>query len=241
MNIQLNKLLIILMGCISLSANAIEIPATNDLDLSSLMAQCAPTVHPDTMKAVMSAESRGHKFAIADAGPVKLPWAKRKSMVRSLYPTSLDEAESIVNELLKKGHTVSLGLGQVNDRNLSKMGISVRDAFDPCMNLAVSGKILTEFYQRAVVRFGAGPQALKAALSAYNSGSWVRGAQDGYVDLVIKQHGRNLTLTSNKPISNSSYRQKSRKHRIYSPDSGMENIKQFSMTSVSFEEVLKNE
>ncbi len=240
MNIQLKSFLIIFIFCFINSAFAEENNGA-EFDVKTLMAQCAPTVHPDTMSAVMSAESRGHKYAIADAGPVNLPWAKRKTMVRSIYPSTLDEAESIVNGLLAKGHTVSLGLGQVNDRNLAKMGMSVRDAFDPCINLAASGKILTEFYHKAVVRFGTGPQALKAALSAYNSGSWVRGAQDGYVDLVIRQHGKNIPLRSTFQVSSNTNRKKGGKHRIYSPESEIKDSRSFSMTSIAFEEAIKNE
>ena len=165
-----------------------------DGGFANLISRCAPTVHPETMAAVISAESRGHQFAIADAGPVKLPWSVRKSMVRSFYPDSADAAVSIASQLIANGHTVSLGLAQVNDRNLAKYGLSVRDVFNPCTNVAVGGKILTDFYQRAVLKFGYNQRALVAAISAYNSGDWVRGANDGYVGLVYKQVGKPLGI-----------------------------------------------
>ena len=165
-----------------------------DEKFSSLIARCAPTVHPETMAAVISAESRGNQFAIADAGPVALPWSQRKHLVRSHYPESLEAAVATASELVRKGHTVSLGLSQINDRNLSRYGVSIRDVFDPCVNVSVGGRILTDFYTRAVVKFGQNAAALQAALSGYNSGDWVRGARDGYVGLVYKQVGKPLAI-----------------------------------------------
>ncbi|HAL37218.1 MAG TPA: hypothetical protein DCP03_03520 [Polaromonas sp.] len=99
-------------------------------------------------------------------------------------------------ELIASGHTVSLGLAQVNDRNLPKLGLSVRDVFEPCTNLAAGGKILTDFYQKAMQKFGPGARALRAAISAYNSGDWMRGENEGYVGLVYKQVGRPLAMRS---------------------------------------------
>lgn len=182
------------------AANAQVVVQGVDPQLSALLARCAPTVHPETMAAVISAESRGHQFAIADAGPLSLPWSQRKAMVRSLYPGSVQEAVTIAQDLIAKGHTVSLGVSQVNDRNLKGMGVTIQDMFDPCTNVAVGGKILTDFYERAVKKFGEGPGALQAALSAYNSGDWSRGARDGYVNLVYKQLGRPLTIRTERVV-----------------------------------------
>jgi hypothetical protein len=103
-------------------------------DLSLLIARCAPTVHPETMAAVISAESRGQQYAIADAGPKNMPWAQRKGLVRSYYLASLEDAVATATGLIASGHTVSLGITQVNDRNLASLGISLRDIFDPCTN-----------------------------------------------------------------------------------------------------------
>lgn len=169
-----------------------------DPGLGELIARCAPTVHPETMAAVISAESRGHQFAIADAGPVNMPWSKRKALVRSIYPGSLDEAVGTAQALIANGHTVSLGMAQVNDRNLADLGVSIKDVFDPCTNVRAGGQILTAFYEKAARQFGPGTTALRAALSAYNSGDWVRGAKDGYVDRVYQQRGKALSITTQR-------------------------------------------
>lgn len=175
----------------SAGAGASEIAGLN---VDDLLKRCAPSVHPETMQAILNTESRGNVFAVADAGPVALPWSQRKSMVRSHYPPDKASAVRLVNDLLARGHTVSLGLAQINDRNLAKLGVQVESIFDPCANVAAGASILSSFYASAVKSFGPTPRALRAALSAYNSGSFVRGEKDGYVDLVFRQAGKPLVL-----------------------------------------------
>ena len=184
---------VMLVGIAGMS-NAAQAGKAVDPELYAFIARCAPTVHPETMAAVISTESRGHQFAIADAGPVRLPWSQRKHMVRSFYLNSAEEAVAKATELIAKGHTVSLGLSQINDRNLKRLNLSIRDVFNPCTNIAAGGQILTQFYQKALREFGPGTRALRAALSGYNSGNWVRGEQDGYVDIVYRQVGVPLAI-----------------------------------------------
>lgn len=189
-----------LFSCHAIDAFA-DIPMSqSDPELYMFIARCAPTVHPETMAAVISTESRGKQFAIADAGPVNLPWSQRKNMVRSFYMSSLDEAVSKASSLISQGHTVSLGLAQVNDRNLKSLNLSLRQIFDPCVNVAAGGQILTGFYKKAYQHFGPGTKAMRAALSAYNSGSWIRGEQDGYVDLVYRRAGLSPSVHSNSSV-----------------------------------------
>lgn len=187
----MKNLLIIIISSFfgwSLSAWA-QPPAINEL-----LMRCAPTVNPQTMAAVISAESRGNPYAVADAGPLSLPWSQRKYLVRSMSFMTKDQAVAAANRLITAGHTVSLGLAQINDRNLKNFGISVDDVFDDCTNVAVGGRILTNFYERAVRQFGNTQTALNAALSAYNSGDWWRGERDGYVNQVKQQVGKPLVI-----------------------------------------------
>lgn len=163
-------------------------------DVEALLKRCAPSVHPETMRAVLSVESRGNMLAVADAGPVALPWSQRKHLVRSHYPATMPEAVGLVKRLLADGHTVSIGLAQINDRNLKKVGLTVEQAFEPCANVAAGARILSSFYVDAVQTYGSGVKALRAALSAYNSGSFVRGEAEGYVDLVYRRAGRELVI-----------------------------------------------
>jgi len=171
-------------------------------EMETMLAECAPNVHPETMAAVISAESRGNRFAIADAGPKHLPWSQRKSMVRSFYLPTVDDAIAKAQELISQGHTVSLGPAQINDRQLPRLGLSIEDVFDSCTNLRAGGQILGECYSRASKLHGPGHRALRAALSCYNSGDMARGEKEGYVDLVYSQRGKDLVLrTSGKAMS----------------------------------------
>jgi type IV secretion system protein VirB1 len=141
------------------------------------------------MRALIGAESQWRQFAVADAGPRHLPWIKRKALVRSYFFATQSDAVAKSKELLNKGHTVSVGLTQINDQNFVALGLDIDRAFDVCLNMAGGAKILTDYYIRAVRLFGDTPAALRAALSGYNSGSWERGERDGYVDLVYLQAG----------------------------------------------------
>lgn len=162
--------------------------------LSALVRRCAPSVHPTTMEAIIKTESKGHAFALADAGPVHLPWSERKHLVRSYFESSVESATKRATELVAAGHTVSLGLAQINNRNLAALGLSIREVFDPCTNIGAGAKILTDFYQRASAIMGEGDQALRAAISAYYSGDWSRGQTEGYVATVLRNVGRPLAL-----------------------------------------------
>lgn len=165
------------------------LPALADEQMLSLIQRCAPNVGWSTMSAIVKVESGGNMFAMADAGPKNLPWSVRKNMVRSFYLSTKEETASLARSLIAQGHTVSLGLGQINDRNLPRLGLSIEDVLEPCTNIATSAKILTEFYNKAVKQYGPGEKALHAAISGYNSGSFIRGFENGYVGQVIAAAG----------------------------------------------------
>jgi type IV secretion system protein VirB1 len=167
-----------------------------DDKILSLLAECAPNVHWSTMSAIVKVESSGNAFALADAGPLNVPYAQRKNMVRSYFPASLGEAAQLARDLIADGHTVSLGLAQVNDRNLDRYGLTIEQALDPCTNLATGAKILSSFYRKASKQYGEGQQALQAAISAYNSGSFERGVSNGYVGQVYAAAGIVPALTT---------------------------------------------
>jgi type IV secretion system protein VirB1 len=110
-------------------------------------------------------------------------------MVRSFYPSNSEDAVKLAKRLIADGHTVSLGLTQLNDRNLATFGISIEDAFDPCTNIKHGTQLFAQYYRDALQKFKNIPQALEAALSKYNSGDYYRGKNDGYVDLIYKNAG----------------------------------------------------
>jgi type IV secretion system protein VirB1 len=140
--------------------------------LSTLLQQCAPNVGERTMTAIVRVESNAYPLAIYD-----------NTTRRSFAPRTIHDAMSTARALLDAGHSVDLGLAQVNASNLPRLGINVRDAFDPCTNLRGAATILETDYEAAANRFSPGPYALRRAIGAYNSGSIYAG--DDYVDRIL--------------------------------------------------------
>jgi type IV secretion system protein VirB1 len=64
------------------------------------------------------------------------------------------------------GHSVDLGLWQINSRNLPLLGLSVAEAFEPCPAAAAAARLI-ELYSR------------------YNTGSAKRGIANGYAAAVM--------------------------------------------------------
>ena len=139
------------------------------IDIALILA-CAPDVAPQTVQEVIRVESRGNPLAININGA-------------TLARPAIDIADAVklATSAMAAGYTVDLGLMQVNSANLPTLGYTVEQMFDPCTNLKAGAAILTANYGRAVERHGPGQEALKAALSAYNTGSFERGFHNGYV------------------------------------------------------------
>lgn len=82
------------------------------------------------------------------------------------------------------GYKVDMGIAQVDSENLSWLGLSVQQAFNPCSNLKAAQKILIGAYRQAGAN---GTQSLDGAFQAYNSGNT---SGDGrYAKVVYRQAG----------------------------------------------------
>lgn len=136
----------------------------------ALIQACAPTVAPATVERVIQVESKDNPLAINVNG-TKL----------ARPATSAADATALATAYIKAGYSVDLGLMQVNSGNLQKLGYSVADMFDPCKNLAAGAKVLTDFYMSAHDQMRNPQVALRAALSAYNTGNFIAGFRNGYV------------------------------------------------------------
>lgn len=143
-----------------------------------LAAQCANGVAPSTIAAVVHTESKGYQFALNVNGVSRQPDR----------PTSAVDAARIARSYIARGYSVDLGLGQINSRNMNALGLSWDNVFDPCTNIGAAGQVLAGNYHR--VRDGRMPQeALRVALSMYNTGSQIRGFRNGYVGRVLSNAG----------------------------------------------------
>lgn len=92
-----------------------------------------------------------------------------------------------------------MGLGQIYKANLEKFKVSVEAALDPCINLQLTEKILSDCFFRAKSTLKTDDySSLKSAFSCYYSGNFKTGFQHGYVDKVLK----NAAVPSIKHLSN---------------------------------------
>lgn len=138
--------------------------------IAAALLACAPNIAPVTLEAVVRVESGGNPLALHVNGLRAQPVAHSGA-----------EAAQIAARFIGQGYSVDLGLMQVNSRNLAALGYSVAQALDPCSNIRGGATILAADYAEAVRTRGEGQAALKAALSAYNTGSFYRGFANGYM------------------------------------------------------------
>lgn len=131
-------------------------------------ASCGPAVHVETLAAVARTESGFDVLAIGD-----------NTTGIAHAPATPAEALATAGALLARGHSLDLGLMQINSATLDRLGLTVADAFDPCKSIAGAARVLADGYRLAP---GEDTQpALARALSRYNTGSPVRGLANGYV------------------------------------------------------------
>jgi len=155
--------------------------------LTALIARCAPQVAPATMSAIVQVESGGDPLAIGD-----------NTTRRSYHPRDRATAEALARRLIVAGHSVDLGIAQIDDANLARLALNVHTVFDACTNLGAGSKILARDYAIATLRFGAGQAALRHALGMYNAGSLNAGAS--YVRLVMLAAGIPPTYRSHSRL-----------------------------------------
>jgi type IV secretion system protein VirB1 len=150
-------------------------------DLATLILQCAIAVHPQTVLAVVQAESHGNPFAL-------------NTQVASYYPASREEAATRLDEALRAGMSTDIGLMQINSQWLPQLRIPAEALLDPCTNIRVGTAILSRNYARTWAKYHAQKPALLAALSLYNTGNEQRGLRNGYVSHVVAMAGVPLRL-----------------------------------------------
>nr|WP_015062353.1 lytic transglycosylase domain-containing protein [Acetobacter pasteurianus]AFK89003.1 Peptidoglycan hydrolase VirB1, involved in T-DNA transfer [Acetobacter pasteurianus] len=131
---------------------------------AQIATSCAPGDSPQTLSAIASVESGFNTLIINDNDAVK-----------QYKPASIEEAVSIASGLISRGHSIDLGLMQINSKNLPSLHLSVEDAFDACHSIHAGAKILRDNYQ----------MALKTAFSRYNTGDEKKGFANGYVHKIL--------------------------------------------------------
>ena len=143
-------------------------------NMAATFQQCAPEVHPDTLRRIVHVESSFNPYAIGVVGA---------HLARQ--PRQRDEAVATAQWLKQNGYDFSVGLGQVNQSHFAQYGLTLQAAFEPCSNLQVAGDILKGCYLRASKAKRGEQVALRDAFSCYYSGNFTTGYRQGYVDKVV--------------------------------------------------------
>lgn len=151
---------------------------------SLLFSQCGAGVHPDTLNAIIKVESNYNQLAIYD-----------NTTGASYRPQSKEQAIYLTGNFLSSGHSIDIGLMQINSQHLAKLNIDYKDLFDPCYNIAIGTKILSSFY-REHARGNPTDQpdmTLLKALSSYNTGNPRKGKR--YVNKILKAAGKSINIS----------------------------------------------
>ncbi len=149
--------------------------------LLSLAADCGPDVHPVTTAAIIQVESQGSPLVIAD-----------NTRRTSYAPQTQAQAIHLANQLHQQGHSLDIGVMQINTQWLRPKRLSLEKLFDPCFNIAVGTGILATAYQGTLRQSDDTATALTRALSIYNTGSPTAG--HAYVTRVVAAVRRTMPM-----------------------------------------------
>ncbi|WP_343530145.1 lytic transglycosylase domain-containing protein [Yokenella regensburgei] len=130
--------------------------------------RCAASIHPSTAFDVARVESGFNPYAIAEIVPTAGSSSGDQHIISHL-PASRGDAEHILRRLVAQDRRYSVGLMQITSTNFRHYGVSGTDLLDPCTNLSVFERILSDCYRRG--------GTLKRALSCYYSGNFSTGQQ----------------------------------------------------------------
>ena len=144
-------------------------------DLNYALEKCSYKVASSTMRAIVKTESSGNPLAIGINGHVRLRYQAH----------NLKQAIAWVDYLEEHGYNIDIGLAQVNIKNAHKYGFKAHDMLEPCHNLLLASWILHENYVGALSIGSSKKDALFQAISAYNTGNYLGGFYNGYVNRVV--------------------------------------------------------
>jgi type IV secretion system protein VirB1 len=143
-----------------------------------LALRCGPSVAPSTLASIARTESGFQPLTIND-----------NTTRTNGVPATDAIALQIASKLLEAGHSVDVGIMQINSANFAKLGLTLEAAFDPCKSIAAAAVILAGDYAGGETHDGQ-QAALRVAISKYNTGDAQRGFANGYVHKVELAAGR---------------------------------------------------
>lgn len=161
----------LVIAAVAISPSAFADPLSVS-DFGQLAMRCAPSVAPSTLASIARIESGFELLSIHD-----------NTTGTSGVPATRDIAIQIASKLLGAGHSVDVGIMQINSANFARLGLTLEAAFDPCKSVAAGAAVLAGGYTGGDTHEGQ-QSALRVALSEYNTGDTQRGFTNGYVHKV---------------------------------------------------------
>lgn len=111
--------------------------------LGLILATCSSHTNPQTIAAVIEHESGSHPWAIHDNTDGK-----------PHYPQTYADAVRLAERLNAEGHSIDMGLGQINNSNLSWLHATIPQIFIPCNNVWAADTILCSSWKTVVHNIG---------------------------------------------------------------------------------------
>jgi type IV secretion system protein VirB1 len=178
----MKRLFLICIVCLAAKGRA------QKADIAAIGSRCVPAAPASTLGAIVGAESSGNPNAMQIDFPKSLlrRWRlPNGTVVLHRQPSSQREALDWLAYLQRFGIFVDLGLMQVSTAEAQRRGIPAESILEPCTNLRVGWEILEEDYRIEMKTYGPGQDALRHAISRYNTGDSNRGIDNGYLARVL--------------------------------------------------------
>lgn len=160
------------------------------IDYTPYLSCSDPYAHRSVMTAIVKVESGGNPWAIN---------INSKNGQRLLYPAkSLEQAQAWIRWFVANNYNIDIGIAQINIKNIQKQGLDPVTFLEPCTNLKMAGQILKANYVSAAKNSANSDDAVKKAISAYNTGNGRDGFRNGYVGKVMaKYYGQSIQKNVN--------------------------------------------
>ncbi|MBE0559976.1 lytic transglycosylase domain-containing protein [Brucella sp. JSBI001] len=147
---------------------------------------CAPSVATETLAGIVSLESRFEPFNIRINSDPPL----------KQQPASKAEAIEVATALAAGHQDIQLGLAGLGLDNLSRLNLTIAEAFDPCLNLKATATLLDSTYRRAIQAGADETEAGKIMLQSFYGGGDISAGSSAEYDSQVQREIERLKSTS---------------------------------------------
>ena len=146
------------------------------MEITALLKTCSVIISHSLASGIIAVESNGKPYVVN---------VNVKNALQSYSFNDEKEAIKKSKALIESGHSIDMGMAQINSANLKKLGVGVDDIFEPCENLNAMQTVFLWGYNLPADKGLTLQEKEIAAISRYNTGSPVNGIKNGYVGKVI--------------------------------------------------------